>query len=156
MTLGGRIRFVRNGLSQKEFSDKFGVAVSTLRRYETDVIPPGADFLLAICDCYKVSSSWLLAGEGPMSKDQANENASSPAKEDVERQLRGSSPGRCNVSFIEDPIITDLKLWLNELVSEDPDNLAWFRIELQDKLPKFKAWREKKRTPDSFESYNLA
>ncbi len=112
--------------------------------------------MLAICDCYKVSSSWLLAGEGPMRKDQAAENESMPVKEEAERQLRGNTPGRCNVCIIEDPIITDLKLWLNEIVSKDPDSLAWFRVELQDKLPKFKAWREKKRTADTFEDYKLA
>lgn len=156
MSLGNRIKSVRGTLSQKEFSDVCKVGISTLRRYESGVNPPDSDFLCAIVDNYDVSPEWLLSGEGPMRKGQKTENEAVKVKNEAERQRRGNSLDRCNVCFIEDPIITDLKLWLNELVSEDPDNLAWFRVELQDKLPKFKAWREKKRTPDSFEKGNLA
>lgn len=49
-----------------------------------------------------------------------------------------------NINHLEDPIITDLKLWLNELNGEDPDHAAWFRVEIQNKSPEFKEWRQKK------------
>lgn len=54
------------------------------------------------------------------------------------------------VTHLEDPIITDLKLWLNELTTEDPDYVAWFRVELQERFPKFKEWRQKKRDDNMY------
>lgn len=54
------------------------------------------------------------------------------------------------VNHLEDPIITDLKLWLNELTTDDPDYVAWFRVELQNKFPSFKEWRQKKRDDNNY------
>lgn len=147
MSLGERLKVVRGKISQKEFGEMFGAAPNSVRRYENNEGPPNTDFILSICEHYNINPMWLLTGEGPMREDKATENEAAPEKDEAERQTRGNLPGRCNVSFIEDPIITDLKLWLNEIVSEDPDSLAWFRVELQDKLPKFKAWREKSERP---------
>lgn len=156
MGLGERLKFVRGKISQKDFGTKFGVVPNTVRKYENDEGSPNTDFILAVCKEFNINPLWLLTGEGPTHKDQATEHEAVPEKNGTERQLKGNSIDRCNVCFIEDPLLTDLKLWLNELNGEDPDNQAWFRVELQKRFPEFREWREKKRTPDSFESYGLA
>ena len=69
MTLGDRIKLIRNRLSQKEFSEKFGIGIATLRRYETGVNPPDSEFLLTLCREYDLNPAWILAEEGPMHKD---------------------------------------------------------------------------------------
>lgn len=156
MGLGERLKIVRGRISQKDFGTKFGVVPNTVRKYENDEGSPNTDFIMGVCEEFNINPLWLLTGEGPMRKDQATENDAAPEKTEAERQLKGNSIDRCNVCFIEDPLLTDLKLWLNELNGEDPDNQAWFRVELQRRFPEFREWREKKRRPDSFENYNLA
>lgn len=66
MSLGGRIKTVRGKLSQKDFGAKFSATPNTIRSYETDSTPPNTDFVLAICEYYRLRSDWLLFGEGPM------------------------------------------------------------------------------------------
>lgn len=74
-----------------------------------------------------VSVGWLAADEGPM------------------------QPGQNNINHMEDPFITDIKLWLNEMSNDDPDWRAWFKMELLRNFADFKEWREKKRHTDQIQ-----
>lgn len=62
MTIAERIRLVRQqkNLSQKELSEKSGVNLKSLSRYELGVSIPPADVLKAIADALGVSSDALL------------------------------------------------------------------------------------------------
>lgn len=70
MSLGNRIKLIRNNVSQKEFGAKFGATPNTVRRYETDVNPPDTNFILAVCNEYNINPTWLLTGDGPMLNPQ--------------------------------------------------------------------------------------
>lgn len=48
------------------------------------------------------------------------------------------------IRHLEDPLLKDIKLWLKEMTSDNPGWRTWFEMELLDKIPKFKEWREKK------------
>jgi phage repressor protein C with HTH and peptisase S24 domain len=69
MSLGNRIKLIRDKLSQKDFGAKFSATPNTIRSYETDSTPPNTDFISAICKSYNLNSEWLLFGEGPMYKE---------------------------------------------------------------------------------------
>lgn len=71
MTLGERLKKIRNDVSQKDFGAKFGATPNTIRRYETGANPPDADFLLSVCNEYSINPTWLLTGEGQMHKGEA-------------------------------------------------------------------------------------
>jgi transcriptional regulator with XRE-family HTH domain len=62
MTIAERIRLVRQqkNLSQKELSEKSGVNLKSLSRYEVGTSIPPADVLKAIADALNVSSDALL------------------------------------------------------------------------------------------------
>lgn len=77
MSLGERIKQVRGAISQKDFGDALGVSANTLRGYENDSVPPGADFVVRLCTRYNVDYSWLLAGAG---EAYNGSNASNPSE----------------------------------------------------------------------------
>ena len=68
MSLGTRIKYIRGKLSQSEFALALGVSQRTIGHYEKDERDPTASFVKSICAKYAISSEWLLAGEGNMSK----------------------------------------------------------------------------------------
>ena len=61
---GERITRVRKqlGLSQKEFAEKFGIALVTMNRIENDHRRPDVDFLQKLGDKFDVDLNWLLCG----------------------------------------------------------------------------------------------
>ncbi len=60
------------------------------------------------------------------------------------------------VARLEEPVIAELKLWLNEQRGEENDIYIWFRVELQKKFPEFKEWLEKKRGAEISQQSNAA
>lgn len=66
-TFGSRLTYFRNakGMTPFEFSDKYGIQPSHLKRIEHDMIPPSAQDLgdLMAAD---LNPAWLLSGSGPM------------------------------------------------------------------------------------------
>ena len=66
-TIAGRLRYVREkmGISQADASSKFGIPVSTYRKYETGPSEPGSDAIARISRA-GINANWLLTGEGAM------------------------------------------------------------------------------------------
>jgi len=62
------------------------------------------------------------------------------------KYVRKGNEGKTNgdVCRLEDQLIKDIKLWLREMTSDDPGWRTWFEMEIMDKIPKFKEWRQKK------------
>lgn len=129
MNLSERIKFIRGKLSAVEFCEPLSIHKNTLYGYESGKNLPNADVLEGICRHYDVNPTWLLMGEGPI------------------RPGEGSG----KIAQLEDPTITELKLWLNELRGDEPGIYFWFRVELQKKFPEYKEWLDKKRVSESFE-----
>lgn len=107
---------------QAELSRKTGISTVTIGSYVTGKSDPSRERLVAMARAAGVSVGWLAAGEGAMQ----------PGGDECK-----------GVNHLEEPIITELKLWLNEMSGDDPGWRTWFRMELLDKIPKFKEWREK-------------
>lgn len=121
-TFNDRLRQLIGTDSVNAFRLKCGIGDSTFRKYLKGTTP-GLDKVISIAEAANVNIEWLATGKGPMRGEDHTDK----------------------VNHLEDPIITDLKLWLRDLTSQDPDYVAWFRVELQNKFPEFKEWRQKKR-----------
>ena len=65
-TLGDRIKKIRGKDTQKKFAEKLGISPRALFSYEKNERIPSADIISHICAINKVSSNWLLSGEGEM------------------------------------------------------------------------------------------
>lgn len=63
--LGERIKKLRVGASmtQQELAVKLKVSPSSVGMYEQNRRVPPNEVLLRICECFQVSSDWLLSGE---------------------------------------------------------------------------------------------
>lgn len=133
--LGERIKELRGGLSKNAFSKRFRVHINTLINYETGYRTPKADFLQALCEEYNVQPNWLLLGKGQKHWGEEGKPTSSAADQGALSDL------------------TDLGEWLEELCEEEPERKSWFKMELIDKFPLFKAWL-KKRNQARAESNN--
>ena len=57
-----RMRALRedNDLTQKDIADMLGVAQTTYSQYELAKRPMPIDYLVALCDYYKVSADYML------------------------------------------------------------------------------------------------
>jgi phage repressor protein C with HTH and peptisase S24 domain len=66
-TIAERLRYVREkmGIGQADASSKFGIPVSTYRKYETGPSEPGSDAIAGISRA-GINANWLLTGEGVM------------------------------------------------------------------------------------------
>ena len=62
MNIGQRIKELRGKLSQKEYANKFGIALNTLRNYESGERTPNVEFLCALAESTGVSIQWLVTG----------------------------------------------------------------------------------------------
>ena len=84
-SIGSRLRAERKrlGYKQEDFAQKGGVAVQTLRKYESDARRPDADYLAGIADA-GADVSYIITGqredEGPvnMIREEATEYAAIP------------------------------------------------------------------------------
>lgn len=63
-----RIRELRGSASQREFAERIGINMNTLRAYEKGRSFPSSEVLANICSFFDASPAWLLLGEGPMLK----------------------------------------------------------------------------------------
>jgi transcriptional regulator with XRE-family HTH domain len=64
MTISERIflRLDEIGMSQKDFSERTGIAQSTISEWKTKKNNPTADKIMIICDVLDVTPYWLLSG----------------------------------------------------------------------------------------------
>lgn len=70
MTIGERIKIVRNALdgkvTQAEFGAKLGVAREVITSYEIGRVIPPEPTIRLICSTYGINYHWLKDGDGPM------------------------------------------------------------------------------------------
>lgn len=109
MSLGERIKQVRGGTSQKDFGDELGVSANTLRGYENDSVPPGADFVVRLCTRYNVDYSWLLSGVGHAYNGSNSPTPSEPITERVPRHdtIFIDENGMVSIPALEKPDLAD-------------------------------------------------
>lgn len=112
MNLGDRLKIVRGDISQKEFGEKFNITPNTLRRYETGVNPPTTDFILDVCEKYKINPIWLLLGEGPkhLEPDEISDTLKG-AKKAAPSQTASHTPSRRATDI--QPSQTQIPQWEN-------------------------------------------
>lgn len=67
-SVGRRIKEIRlnKGLTQKDFADSLGIAQGFLSGIEREKKTPSDTLLIALCNLYEISPSWLASGEGEM------------------------------------------------------------------------------------------
>ncbi len=148
MTIGKRIKELRGKMTQAEFGPKNGVSRNTVTRYELGEVPPNSIFLETLCKKYSVQPNWLLLGKGPKHWG-----------EEQEQQPKPTSNGKVLVSNFEDPFITDIKLFVNEMAGKDPSWRHWFKMELIRKIDVFREWwepRQPKKGEDDINQSNVA
>lgn len=65
-TFGDRLAVAREaqGMSQKEFAKRMGIALKTVEAWENDMSEPRANKLQMVAGLLNVSMKWLLTGEG--------------------------------------------------------------------------------------------
>ena len=64
MSIGERLTQLRkrNGLSQEELAEKLGLTRQTISKWELNQSSPDIEYVIALCDCFDVSSDYLLRG----------------------------------------------------------------------------------------------
>lgn len=72
MDIKDRVKAVRleNGLAQKEFARRIGLAQTSYSSVETGVSPVQERHIISICSEFGISESWLRTGEGDMYADE--------------------------------------------------------------------------------------
>lgn len=140
--IGARIAKARGEKTQPVFAEELGISKNTLLRYEKGYSAPDVVIIRKICTLCEVPLEWLVNGEQCRSCE-------SPSNETAFEKT-------CRINHLEDPFITDIKLWLNEMTSDDPGWRVWFKMEFLSKIPRFKEWWEKKRGGDAPKQSNAA
>lgn len=78
--LAERLKHVRGGMTQKDFSKKINVSQSSYSLYEQGQRVPDANILNRICDLFNVEPGWLLAGRGEVHGKGEKYFSDSPGK----------------------------------------------------------------------------
>ena len=78
-----------------------------------------AEWAFLIAQQYKLSTDWILTGEG---------------------EKRTGSGKKATSEYI-----LELEEWLNELISEDERLEFWFQCTIEEAFPKFKHWRKMRK-----------
>ena len=97
-TFGDRLAAARetNGLTQEQLGKRLGLKVTTVQKWEQDILEPRANRLSMLAGLLNVSMGWLITGEGegisapeddPISPDL---NALMLEIRSVKMQMRGS------------------------------------------------------------------
>ncbi|GAB6035842.1 hypothetical protein JCM15519_04010 [Fundidesulfovibrio butyratiphilus] len=79
MTLGQRIRQLRGDESQDAFANRLNINKNTLGFYERDERTPNATFVADICKRERISTDWLLYGDGPIRRGEATPDTAQDA-----------------------------------------------------------------------------
>ena len=64
MSIGNRVRYIRDSLSQPKFAKEIGVTRNTVSGYENNSIIPSGKALLQMHKKFGFNINWLLSGEG--------------------------------------------------------------------------------------------
>lgn len=145
-TLSKNIKSVRGDLTQAMFAKKVGVSKMTVQRWEAGTRLPCADDLLKMQQ-FGISIDWLLSGAGPKYL-RAADVEKRPGEPDERRLPAGAPP----VVRLEDAPVERIKMWLDELVAENPAYRGWLDIEFPKRFPEYREWTEKKRQTQLLEN----
>lgn len=118
-----RVKKLTGWEKNKELADFLGISGSSVSGTKSRGNFP-LEWAYKIASDFGGSTDWIIDGRG---------------------QMRPGEGGAGRVTQLEEPVITELKLWLNEQRGDENDIYIWFKVELQMKFPKFKEWLEKKR-----------
>ncbi len=91
-TIASRLRLVRGEQSRRSFAKRLSIKESTLRNYEQGASVPNADFLVTICKKMRISSRWLLLGEGAMGLAAASGSGEEPEPPERRPLSGGTTP----------------------------------------------------------------
>jgi transcriptional regulator with XRE-family HTH domain len=61
--ISDRLKEIMGEASQREFAKSLNISPSTLWEYLNGRIPP-ADFIIRVCETYRICEHWLLTGQG--------------------------------------------------------------------------------------------
>lgn len=84
-TIGARLKYIRNYLSQRQFAEELNIALSSYQLYERDERPLPADVLETLIE-RGYNANWVLIGEGPERLDALSDpvsEASQPLRMDM-------------------------------------------------------------------------
>jgi phage repressor protein C with HTH and peptisase S24 domain len=80
---GKRLKLIRGDQPQKEFAKQLGVHPNTIGRWERDEQSPDQRDLCNILLKFQgINPEWLLTGEGPMYKEEADQHWNQPKADD--------------------------------------------------------------------------
>jgi len=76
--IGGRIAYIRlkNNLSQSKFAENVGISIGNLSGLENHKYEPSYRAIIKILEVFKVDPIWLLIGEGEMTRQGTEGDAS--------------------------------------------------------------------------------
>lgn len=89
-TFGDRLAAARDqaGMSQADLAKRLGVKLSTLKKWEDDILEPRANRLSMIAGLLNVTLMWLLNGEGEGVAHPETEEAITPDINDILIEIR--------------------------------------------------------------------
>lgn len=89
-TFGDRLAAARDqaGMSQADLAKRLGVKLSTLKKWEDDMLEPRANRLSMIAGLLNVTLMWLLNGEGDGVAYPETEEAIAPDINDILIEIR--------------------------------------------------------------------
>ena len=137
--MGYRLKIVREsvGQDQKTFALSIGVSSpNTIYRWERGLAFPPGDALALIHEKYGINIHWLVTGQG-----------STYGETELQRLSRVAQP-----TPIEEAMVEQIRQWMSDLTTEDPDYRAWFKIQFQSCFPEFLEWQKKRTTGPSEDS----
>jgi SOS-response transcriptional repressor LexA len=111
--LAARIRQIRGGLTQRNFSKIIDISSKVVSEWERGVSKPKIEEIRKISDKFNISGHWLLTGEGPKERPSTKEAAvefgqmSAPIGEEARtaRQEQEEDRELRDISLIEVPIL---------------------------------------------------
>ena len=68
MRISERLKTIREakGLSQKQFAETLGTALTRISEYERDKVKPTTEILTKLAEIHGININWLLTGNGDM------------------------------------------------------------------------------------------
>jgi transcriptional regulator with XRE-family HTH domain len=95
-TIEDRLKIIMGDLSGRKFAAELGVSSTTVNQYLNGRTPP-AEFIVLVCEHYKVDSWWLLTGTGEMRGESKHLALEPPEKYGTQQEPPGwhhkSRPG---------------------------------------------------------------
>ena len=143
MSLGSRIRKARKsrGLTQIELSEKSGIAVNSLRRYEADARQPQLSTLRRIAEALEVPVTQLMGCYEDFSVDLLARVLKTPGTKALEEKIANSAVnalGKLHMQDKEHEDQLDRVITAFSQLNNDGQKVAVERVEELTEIPKYK------------------